>query len=91
MTSGGSTVAFKLRGTQEQVFAFMNALQVIDISNNIGDSKSLLTHPTTTTHRRLSEEVRQKMGITESTVRLSVGLENADDLIEDLNRALARI
>ena len=91
MTSGGSTVAFKLRGTQEQVFAFMNALQVIDISNNIGDSKSLLTHPTTTTHRRLSEEVRQKMGITESTLRLSVGLENADDLIEDLNRALARI
>lgn len=91
MTSGGSTVAFKLRGNQEQVFQFMNALQVIDISNNIGDSKSLLTHPTTTTHRRLTEEVRQKMGITESTLRLSVGLENADDLIQDLTRALAKL
>ena len=91
MTSGGSTVAFKLRGNQEQVFKFMNALQVIDISNNIGDSKSLLTHPTTTTHRRLTEEVRQKMGITETTLRLSVGLENADDLIQDLTRALAKL
>ena len=91
MTSGGSTVAFKLRGNQDQVFKFMNALQVIDISNNIGDSKSLLTHPTTTTHRRLTEEVRQKMGITETTLRLSVGLENADDLIQDLTRALAKL
>ncbi|MDE2386419.1 MAG: PLP-dependent transferase, partial [Actinomycetales bacterium] len=82
------TVSFKLKATQEQVFKFMDALQVIDISNNIGDSKSLITHPTTTTHRRLTPEVREQMGITESTVRLSVGLESAEDLVKDLTQAL---
>ena len=91
MKSGGSTVAFKLKGDQSQVFKFMDALQVIDISNNIGDSKSLITHPTTTTHRRLTPEVREQMGITESTVRLSVGLESAEDLIRDLTQALQRL
>ena len=88
MKGGGSTVSFKLKATQEQVFKFMDALQVIDISNNIGDSKSLITHPTTTTHRRLTPEVREQMGITESTVRLSVGLESAEDLVKDLAQAL---
>ena len=90
MKGGGSTVAFKLKGDQAAVFKFMDALQVIDISNNIGDSKSLVTHPTTTTHRRLTPEVREQMGITESTVRLSVGLESAEDLIKDLTQALGK-
>ena len=90
MKGGGSTVAFKLKGDQAAVFKFMDALQVIDISNNIGDSKSLITHPTTTTHRRLTPEVREQMGITESTVRLSVGLESAEDLIKDLTQALGK-
>ena len=90
MKGGGSTVSFKLKGDQAAVFKFMDALQVIDISNNIGDSKSLITHPTTTTHRRLTPEVREQMGITESTVRLSVGLESAEDLIKDLTQALSK-
>ena len=91
MKGGGSTVSFRVNGNQAQVFKFMDALQVIDISNNIGDSKSLITHPTTTTHRRLTPEVREQMGITESTVRLSVGLESSADLIKDLNQALAKL
>jgi O-succinylhomoserine sulfhydrylase len=66
----------------------MNALRVIDISNNLGDSKSLITHPASTTHRRLGPEVLAEMGITESTLRLSVGLEHADDLIKDIQQAL---
>ena len=90
MKGGGSTVAFKLKGDQAAVFKFMDALQVIDISNNIGDSKSLITHPTTTTHRRLTPEVREQMGIAECTVRLSVGLESAEDLIKDLTQALGK-
>ena len=91
MTGGGTTLAITLKGSQEQVFAFMNGLQVIDISNNLGDSKSLITHPSSTTHRRLSPEVQASMGITSSTVRLSVGLENPADLIRDLEQALASV
>ena len=91
MTGGGSTLAITLRGSQEQVFAFMNALQVIDISNNLGDSKSLITHPSSTTHRRLGPDVQAKMGITASTVRLSVGLESPADLIRDIEQALAQV
>ena len=67
----------------------MNALKVIDISNNLGDSKSLITHPASTTHRRLTPEVQAAMGITENLMRLSVGLEHADDLIRDLKQALS--
>jgi O-succinylhomoserine sulfhydrylase len=67
----------------------MNALKVIDISNNLGDSKSLITHPASTTHRRLGREVQEAMGITETLMRLSVGLEHADDLIHDLKQALS--
>lgn len=91
MTGGGSTLAITFKGSQEQVFAFMNALQVIDISNNLGDSKSLITHPSSTTHRRLGPEVRAKMGITSATVRLSVGLENPADLIRDIEQALSLV
>jgi O-succinylhomoserine sulfhydrylase len=88
MKGGGSMVAITFDATAEQTFKFMNALQVIDISNNLGDSKSLATHPATTTHKRLGPEVRAKAGITDGTVRLSVGLENVDDLLKDLHQAL---
>ena len=90
MTGGGSTVAFALAGDKGATYKLMDALQVIDISNNLGDAKSLITHPASTTHRRLTPEVRAEVGITESTVRLSVGLEHSTDLIRDLEQALGR-
>jgi O-succinylhomoserine sulfhydrylase len=87
--SGGSTlVAFELKGGREAAFAVSNALKIIRISNNLGDAKSLICHPSTTTHQRLSEAARQEFGITQSLLRLSVGLEDADDLTEDLDQAL---
>jgi len=88
MRAGGSTIAITFKGDKSKVFKFMNALQVIDISNNLGDSKSLMTHPSSTTHRRLTAEVQAQMNITESTVRLSVGLEHPSDLIRDIEQAL---
>jgi O-succinylhomoserine sulfhydrylase len=91
MRGGGSMVAITFDATAQESFRFMNALQVIDISNNLGDSKSLATHPATTTHKRLAPEVRAKAGITDGTVRLSVGLEHPDDLIRDLLNALDAI
>ena len=87
MSGGGSTIGINFKGNKDKVFKFMNALQVIDISNNLGDSKSLMTHPSSTTHRRLSLEVQKAMNITETTVRLSVGLEHPQDLIKDLETA----
>jgi O-succinylhomoserine sulfhydrylase len=89
MRGGGTTLAIEFDLPQEQVFAVMDALTVIDISNNLGDSKSLITHPASTTHRRLGPEIQEAMGITENLMRLSVGLEHADDLIHDLKQALA--
>jgi O-succinylhomoserine sulfhydrylase len=83
-------VTFDLDGGKDEAFALLNALQVIDISNNLGDAKSLATHPATTTHRRLGPEGRAAVGITDGTVRLSVGLEDPADLLDDLDRALAR-
>lgn len=91
MRGGGSTIAITFKGDKSKVFKFMNALQVIDISNNLGDSKSLMTHPSSTTHRRLGTEVQLQMGITESTVRLSVGLEHPSDLIRDIEQALKQL
>ncbi len=88
MSGGGTTIGIEFAGGQEAVFAFMNKLRVIDISNNLGDSKSLITHPSSSTHRRLSPEVQAEMGITESVLRLSVGLEHSIDLIKDLDQAL---
>jgi O-succinylhomoserine sulfhydrylase len=88
--SGGSTIGIEFKGSQEEVFAFMNKLCVIDISNNLGDSKSLITHPASTTHRRLAPEVQAEMGITPSVLRLSIGLEHSSDLIKDLEQALAK-
>ena len=87
MSGGGSTIGIEFAGTAKDAFKVMNALRIIDISNNLGDSKSLITHPASTTHRRLSPEVQLEMGITPSVVRLSVGLEYVDDLIKDLDQA----
>ncbi len=86
---GGSMIGFEVNGGKEAAFAIMNKLRVIDISNNLGDSKSLITHPASSTHRRLSPEVQAEMGIRAGTLRLSVGLEAASDLIKDLQQALA--
>ncbi|MEY4444335.1 MAG: hypothetical protein RL301_414, partial [Actinomycetota bacterium] len=87
---GGSTIGFEINGNQEATFKFLDQLRVIDISNNLGDSKSLITHPASTTHRRLGPEVLAKMGIGENVLRLSVGLEHVDDLIKDLDQALSK-
>ncbi len=91
MTGGGTLVAFEIVGGKEGAFAFANALSIIAISNNLGDAKSLITHPATTTHQRLSPEAQAGMGITPGLLRLSVGLEDPDDLIEDLVHALAAL
>ena len=88
MAGGGSVVTFEIDGGKDEAFAVLNALEVIDISNNLGDSKSLVTHPASTTHRRLGPEVRATMGITDGVIRISVGLENTDDLIADVDHAL---
>ncbi len=88
MSKGGSIVSFELAGGKDAAFRLMNGLEVIDISNNLGDAKSLLTHPATTTHQRLATEERERLGITDGLLRLSVGLEDIEDLKEDLARAL---
>jgi O-succinylhomoserine sulfhydrylase len=88
MIGGGTTIGIEFKGSQKDAFKFMDSLRIIDISNNLGDSKSLITHPSSTTHRRLSAEVQAGMGITPSVLRLSVGLEDVRDLIKDLNQAL---
>ncbi|MGB1876180.1 MAG: O-succinylhomoserine sulfhydrylase [Rhodospirillaceae bacterium] len=89
MTRGGTVVAFELEGGKERAFAFLNKLRIIDISNNLGDAKSLICHPATTTHQKLSDEDKERVGIRPGFVRLSVGLESKDDLIADLDQALA--
>ena len=89
MGGGGTVVTFEVEGGKDAAFRLMNALQVIDISNNLGDAKSLITHPATTTHRRLGEEARLRVGITDGVLRVSVGLEDVRDLVEDLERALS--
>ncbi|ASY15096.1 O-succinylhomoserine sulfhydrylase [Candidatus Planktophila dulcis] len=88
MKAGGTTIGIEFAGTQKDAFRFMDALRVIDISNNLGDSKSLITHPASTTHRRLAPDVLLEMGITPSVIRLSVGLEHIDDLLKDVTQAL---
>ena len=88
MEAGGTMVAFEVAGGKAAAFQVANALSIIGISNNLGDAKSLITHPETTTHQRLKPEQRAALGIGPGLLRLSVGLEDADDLIEDLGRAL---
>lgn len=90
MEMGGNIVAFEVKGGQEATFRFGNALKVIKISNNLGDAKSLITHPATTTHQRLTDEQRAAVGITAGMLRLSVGLEDIEDLKEDLATALEK-
>jgi O-succinylhomoserine sulfhydrylase len=89
MKGGGTLVTFGVNGGKTAAFKFANALSVIGISNNLGDAKSLITHPATTTHQRLKPEQRAALGIDDGMVRLSVGLEDVEDLIEDLDQALA--
>jgi O-succinylhomoserine sulfhydrylase len=89
MYGGGTVVTFELVGGKEEAFAVMNALEIVDISNNLGDAKSMITHPATTTHRRLGPEARLAVGITDGILRVSVGLEDVRDLAEDLEHALA--
>ena len=89
MLNGGSIVTFNIKGNN--AFKFMNALNLFDISNNLGDTKSLTTHPATTTHRVIGEEGRKKLNIPNNMIRLSIGLEDVDDLIEDIEKALKQI
>jgi O-succinylhomoserine sulfhydrylase len=88
MAGGGPMVAFEVKGDKGAAFRAMNALQIFKISNNLGDAKSLTTHPATTTHQRLSPEARAELGIFDTSVRLSIGLEDPDDLMADLDQAL---
>jgi len=88
MQNGGSLLAFAMKGGKKAAFAVLDALELVDISNNLGDSKSLACHPATTTHQRLKPEERQELGITDGVLRLSVGLEDGDDLEADLARAV---
>ncbi len=91
MASGSTLVAMTLKGGREAAFKLSDSLAVILISNNLGDAKSLITHPGTTTHARFTEEVRLEAGITPGLLRLSVGLEDADDLIKDLDYGLSQV
>jgi O-succinylhomoserine sulfhydrylase len=88
MKGGGTVVTFEIAGGRLEAFAVLDAFEIVDISNNLGDAKSLVTHPASTTHRRLGPELRAAMGISEGVIRLSVGLEDVDDLLTDLDRAL---
>lgn len=91
MTAGGTILSLYLDGGREQAHGLLDALELVDISNNIGDSRSLMTHPASTTHNGLAPEVRAEMGVEEGMLRLSVGLEDPLDVIEDLDRALKAV
>lgn len=90
MGSGGTLVTFEVKGGKDAAFRFMNALEIAKISNNLGDAKTIATHPATTTHQRLPQDQKDALGITPGLIRLSVGLEDADDLIADLRQALPK-
>jgi O-succinylhomoserine sulfhydrylase len=91
MAAAGAIFALELDGGRDQAHGLLDVLELVDISNNIGDSRSLMTHPASTTHAGVSAEVRETMGIGEGMLRLNVGLEDADDVIADLDQALRRI
>jgi O-succinylhomoserine sulfhydrylase len=91
MAGGGTVVTFEVAGGKDGAFKVMNAFGLIAISNNLGDSKSLATHPATTTHMRIGAEERAKLGITDGVIRVSIGLEDPDDLKDDLAQALATL
>jgi O-succinylhomoserine sulfhydrylase len=90
MRGGSNLVAFEVKGGKPAAFRFLNALKLVRITNNLGDAKSLVTHPATTTHQRLTPEARAELGITDGLVRLSVGLEHRDDIAKDLTAALEK-
>ena len=89
MTGGGQMIAFEVAGSKAGAFRFQNALRLVKISNNLGDAKTLVTHPATTTHYRIGPEARAELGITDGMLRLSVGLEAFEDLAADLETGLA--
>ena len=91
MTAGSNLVAFEVAGGKAGAFRFQDALRIVKISNNLGDAKSLITHPATTTHQRLTPEQRAELQISDGLVRLSVGLEHPDDLVEDVLDALKAV
>jgi O-succinylhomoserine sulfhydrylase len=91
MTGGSTLICLDLKGGKKKAFSLQNALEVVKISNNLGDAKSLITHPATTTHKNLTDEARAELGIGGGTLRLSVGLEDAEDLIADIGEALDRV
>ena len=88
MSGPGTIVAVELKGDQKEAFGFLNSLKLIDISNNLGDAKSMVTHPASTTHQRLSSQERSELGISESLIRFSIGLEDVEDIKEDISQAL---
>ena len=90
MSAGSTLIGFEVKGGKPAAFRLLNALKLARISNNLGDAKSLITHPATTTHQRLTPEARTELGISEGFVRFSTGLEHRDDLIEDLRAALEK-
>ncbi len=91
MTAGSTMLAFEIEGGKEAAFRFTNALEIVRISNNLGDAKSLITHPATTTHQSIGEEAREELDISDGMLRLSVGLEDPLDLLEDIEKALGSI
>jgi O-succinylhomoserine sulfhydrylase len=91
MKMGGTLVAFELAGGKAAAFAFLDALKIVDISNNLGDAKSLATHPSTTTHKLFEQAVQLELGVTPGLVRLSVGIEDYNDLVDDVGAALDAI
>jgi O-succinylhomoserine sulfhydrylase len=91
MRAGSNLVAMEIKGGKQGAFRFLNGLKLIGITNNLGDAKSLITHPTTTTHQRLTPEQRAELGIGDGLVRLSIGLEHVDDLLADLLGALGKV
>ncbi len=91
MSAGGTVLTVTIAGGKAEAFRFLDGLRLFDISNNLGDTKSLVTHPATTTHRRIGPEARAAIGIGDGMVRLSIGLESPADLIEDVLQALEAV
>jgi O-succinylhomoserine sulfhydrylase len=91
MDAGGTILSLYLDGGRKQAHGLLDALELVDISNNIGDSRSLMTHPASTTHAGLSAEVRAEMGVEEGMLRLNIGLEDPLDVIDDFDRALRAV
>jgi O-succinylhomoserine sulfhydrylase len=90
MTRGSNLIAFEVNGGQEKAFALANALDIALISNNLGDAKTLITHPATTTHAKLPDDAKAELGITQGVLRVSIGLEDGQDLVDDFAQALAQ-